>query len=147
MTRRARLSAIAVVVTMGLIFALSSRRPPGMITGLGIPDGWLHLFEYAWLGFLLSDLAATGAGGRRWLALVLLPALVGTLYGASDEWHQAFVPGRDSSLADLGMDALGSSLGATIRWGLVVLGGGGGEGDGEDASATSRAPGPSGSSG
>jgi len=138
--RRAGLSAAAVVVTMAGIFVLSSRRPPGAILSLGIPDGWLHLAEYAWLGWLLSDLAATGAGGRRWLALVLLPTLVGTLYGASDEWHQSFVPGRDSSLADLGMDVLGSWLGATIRWGWVALGPG-------RRAVTGPAPGPNGSSG
>ena len=122
MTRRAWLSAAATFGYMALIFVLSSRRAPEPITGLGLSDRWLHLVEYGVLGFLLSDLVRTGAGGRRWLALVLLPAVVGSLYGASDEWHQSFVPGRDASFADLAMDAVGSFAGATVRWGLGRMG-------------------------
>jgi VanZ family protein len=33
------------------------------------------------------------------------------LFGASDELHQAFVPGRQSTLIDVGIDAVGAFLG------------------------------------
>lgn len=36
---------------------------------------------------------------------------LGLLYGASDEWHQAFVPGRDPSPGDLLADTAGVLLG------------------------------------
>ncbi len=36
------------------------------------------------------------------------------LYGVSDEFHQAFVPGRDASPIDLVADVLGASLAVTL---------------------------------
>jgi VanZ family protein len=41
--------------------------------------------------------------GLAWLLTVL--------YAASDELHQAFVPGRNASLMDIGIDALGALVG------------------------------------
>jgi VanZ family protein len=41
-----------------------------------------------------------------------------SLYGVSDEWHQAFVPGRDSGAADWLADTVGAALaiGVFYRW-------------------------------
>ena len=44
--------------------------------------------------------------------------LVGLFYGAGDEFHQTFVPGRNASVADLIADGVGSYIGAVIA--LVV---------------------------
>lgn len=41
-----------------------------------------------------------------------------SLYGASDEWHQSFVPGRESDILDWSADATGT-LGAAI-WLLLT---------------------------
>jgi len=67
-----------------------------------------HLVLYAVLG-------ATLAWGKRCRPTssprpVVLWG-VGVLYGVSDEWHQAFTPGRDVSLGDLTADAVGVALG------------------------------------
>ena len=35
-----------------------------------------------------------------------------SLYGATDEFHQSFVPGRDSDVLDWVADTLGAALGA-----------------------------------
>jgi len=130
MTRRAGLSAIACLSYMALIFVLSSRRPPEPIVSLGVKDSWLHLVEYGALGFLLADLAWAVRGSVSWRVLIPVPAIVGALYGVSDEWHQSFVPGRDASVADVVMDVVGSGLGALAYW--VVrsrLGDGSGDGN------------------
>ena len=71
-------------------------------------DKVAHVGLYAVLGALL----ARGAGPRaadapRPLALWA----VGFLFAASDEWHQAFVPGRHMSLGDLAADAVGIAVG------------------------------------
>jgi VanZ family protein len=55
--------------------------------------------------------AAALAPSRRRSALVATAVLFCGLWGASDEFHQSFVPGRDSSVADLGADAVGGALG------------------------------------
>lgn len=42
--------------------------------------------------------------------------LVSILYAASDEFHQHFVTSRQSSALDIGIDALGASLGLGVIW-------------------------------
>jgi len=37
------------------------------------------------------------------------------LYALSDEFHQAFVPGRDTSLLDVGCDLVGAGLGLWVH--------------------------------
>ena len=41
---------------------------------------------------------------------------VSTLWGLSDEIHQALVPGRSSELADLYADFIGSAAGAGVAY-------------------------------
>ena len=48
---------------------------------------------------------------QRWL--VAAAAALATGYGALDELHQAFVPGRTASSIDLGYDFLGAALALT----------------------------------
>ena len=45
---------------------------------------------------------------------------VGALYGATDEWHQAFVPRRAPDVGDWVADLVGVVLGYTVV--VVVLG-------------------------
>lgn len=70
--------------------------------------------------------AREGAGSARsarWLATpaaaLLAAILIASLYGASDEFHQLFVPGRLCDAADWLTDTCGAALGASIA--AVVL--------------------------
>ncbi len=45
---------------------------------------------------------------------VVLLLLIGVGYGALDEWHQSFVPGRDVSVADWGADIAGMIIGLLL---------------------------------
>jgi VanZ family protein len=56
--------------------------------------------------------------------VVLGAWLLSTAYGATDEAHQYFVPGRHADVADLAADALGALAAAVaIRaWGIIARG-------------------------
>ena len=95
-----------------VIFALSAQAdplpflPPGFL----LQDKLLHGMAYAALGGLLVP-GFRGAG-RSALAALLLAVGVSSLYGATDEIHQSFVPGRTADVLDWVADTLGAALGA-----------------------------------
>ena len=100
------------VLYMALIFAISSMEQPP----LPMPEfEWLtidklyHFIEYAILGALVARAlvkAKPAIVPSRWVWGIA--AVFSILYGASDEWHQTFVPGRFATLADWIADVLGS---------------------------------------
>ena len=98
-----------VALWAGLLFFLSSRSDLGPAGR--IPDWITHGTAYLMFALLVARAIAGGFGhplaGRTALAVVLAV----TLYGVSDEWHQSFVPGRDSSAGDVAKDAGGALLG------------------------------------
>jgi VanZ like family len=97
---------LPVVLWAAVIFAFSS--VPDLGTGLGAWDLALrkaaHAAEYAVLGALLA----------RALRSPATAAVVGVLYAASDEVHQAFVPGRLGSPVDVAIDVLGVLAGVLL---------------------------------
>ena len=46
---------------------------------------------------------------------------IATAYGASDELHQRYVPGRTADLQDLRADATGAAGGIAIAWLVAVF--------------------------
>ncbi|MEI8233760.1 MAG: VanZ family protein [Verrucomicrobiota bacterium] len=68
-----------------------------------------HMSEYALLGVLLLYALAAGKGdARKWLSSAWMLSVA---YAAADEFHQSFVPGRNASVVDVGIDAAGAALG------------------------------------
>ena len=106
---------LPVAAWMGLIFALSAQ------PDLPHPDvGWADLLvsslAHAFVFGVLALLWARALGERphaAWLAFLLT-----MLYALSDEFHQAFVPGRVPDLWDLVCDGLGAgcALLAGVWW-------------------------------
>ena len=100
---------------MALIFAISSLEQPPLPT----PEfEWLtidklyHFIEYAILGGLLARAFAKADPAVIPSNLIwFIAAVLSILYGASDEWHQTFVPGRYATVADWVADAIGSIAG------------------------------------
>jgi VanZ family protein len=103
---------------MAGIYWLSSMSHINLPRSLLYYDFFLHALLYAILGGLLSwALLSSGAKNKSYLWAVL----IAILYGASDELHQAFVPGRIPDFRDLLADGLGSAIGAAFvyiwHWG------------------------------
>jgi VanZ family protein len=97
---------------MALIFAGSSISSPPRI-GPDVSDKLLHLVVYAGLGVVLVR-----ARSRAWRRPVTARL---ALYGASDEFHQSFVPGRDVEALDVVADAAGSTLAALALWAWGII--------------------------
>lgn len=92
---------VAVAV---LIFCASSRSQVASPGFTKVDDKFAHFGAYGLLGTLVCRVR--GAGWRSaGVSLLLVSA-----YGASDEWHQSFVPGRMSDSADWVADTLGAAL-------------------------------------
>jgi len=101
-----------VALWAAVLFLASSRSELGPAGRL--PDWATHGASYLVLGFLVARALAGGMGRPPSAPRAALAVLLATLYGASDEWHQRFVPGRDASLGDVAKDAGGALLGVLI---------------------------------
>ena len=114
--RRATFAALAVAWA-GAIFWVSSQPSPfPFLPGeLFSHDKLLHAGAYA----LLAGLAAGALARLGPVRAAVAAALLAAAYGGTDEWHQSFVPGRDSDAADLAADAAGALAGAGA--GLLFL--------------------------
>lgn len=76
------------------------------------PDKVAHFFLYAGFGLFLY---LTLRNSSNPVENPFIYAIVlGILYGATDEIHQSFVPGRSSSLGDLFADSLGLIIMQTV---------------------------------
>ena len=100
------------LVIAGLIFYASSR---SIVVSTGvtkIDDKFAHFAVYGLLGTLACRIGRNGwrAAFGAWLVVAL--------FGASDEWHQSFVPGRSSDFGDWIADTLGATvaIGAYTGW-------------------------------
>ncbi len=78
-------------------------------------DKFLHFAAYAVLGamFLRAFLKGNSTSDNIRF-LLILSITFSTLYGISDEIHQAFVPARDASILDALFDFFGSIFGVLI---------------------------------
>jgi len=95
---------------MGFIFYMSSG-PVTSPTLNAIPDYYLHSLGYSLLCVLLFWALHEGFDVSKGRGGYSLPILLTVLYGISDEFHQSFVPARDSEVKDVVSDSVGAILG------------------------------------
>jgi VanZ family protein len=107
---------------MLIVFHFSSESQPLPAVTAHVWDKLLHLIEYGGLAALVCR--ALLGEGLGWLAAVAGAIVAASLYGASDEWHQSFVPMRDADIHDWVADTLGGMAGAVVygvgRWKRLV---------------------------
>lgn len=108
---------LPVAAWMGGIFYLSQQSMPVGVANNNIAAIAAHLGLYAGLALLLYWALSGGAGSHygvpAWVLAAVAFALT-VLYGVVDEVHQAFVPGRVASEADLALDAAGALIGVAL---------------------------------
>lgn len=106
---------VPTIVWAAVIFALSAIPDPHIPSGMATPG-------HAALYFVLGALAfGSLESGREPVRAVALAVLVASIYGVTDELHQAFVPGRMPDVLDWATDTVGAAAGAGValvarRW-------------------------------
>ena len=108
-----------VVIYMASIFYASSL--PEVTLPPGGDKPW-HLIGYTGLGVVIARALAGGLFRPVRIPVAALAIAVGVAYGATDEIHQMFVPGRSAELADLAADAGGVILGTAACWACGIIG-------------------------
>ena len=108
------------VLWAAMIFGLSSMSslppPPG-----GLTDKHAHFVTYGVLAALVVWGLTDRAPARTTWAAAAAAVALAALYGASDEWHQSFVPGREVSALDLAADTAGAAIAAVAlrAWAII----------------------------
>ena len=118
--RISRLEKVAlwlpVVAWAGFIYFLSS------IPYLRITNAWydiiLRKMAHAFMFGVLARLLVRGFRGSTywpWKKIFAWSVIFSFLYACSDEYHQAYVPGRGASAVDVSIDTLGAWLALGIK--------------------------------
>ena len=93
--------AVPSILCMAIIFKLSSLTNEQLQDFPHVWDKLAHFCEYATLAGCYAMLwTRTEWSKRQWLR-VLVVGVLALVYGCTDEYHQSFVEGRDSSVFDL----------------------------------------------
>jgi VanZ family protein len=87
----------------------------------GLTDKHEHLGAYAVFAALLVWGLTDRSPARMTWATAASAVALAALYGASDEWHQSFVPGREVSALDLAADTAGAAAAAAAMraWAII----------------------------
>jgi len=104
-----RLPALLIA---GVIWLLSSQSTLPQPKGIFSWDKLQHLAAFAVLAGAAGLWVSPVFWKRRPALTMLLITTIGSGYGAIDELHQYFVPGRDCNFWDWVADTLGAFLGA-----------------------------------
>lgn len=114
-TTWANIFRLAAPLTAAAIFILSSfpslPMPP---TPLFSPDKIAHFLVFGALAFFTCFWFEKEEWEEKALRTAIIVFLLVSLYGASDEFHQFFVPGRQVSFWDWVADSLGAAGGIGV---------------------------------
>jgi VanZ family protein len=109
LSRRVRL--LAPLVWMAVIFVGSAQSDPS--PGIGnLGHVVAHFTEY----FILASLWAWALLPSLGLRALAVAGTICVLYAISDEWHQSFVPGRDSDPVDVLVDSVGVAAALALSY-------------------------------
>jgi len=110
---RKLLEWLPAVAWAGVIFALSSQSSlpgPSDQTADFAFKKVLHVIAYGILALLLLF------PNRKRDRSYLIAFVIAVLYAGSDEFHQSFVPEREGTLRDVGIDSFAAGLALLLTW-------------------------------
>ena len=121
MNSRLYLFRVLTVGWMMLIFFLSAQTSLSTVSLFRGSDLLAHAFVYGVLCLLLAR-SFVPPRVTTWKWVLVLTILV-TAYGVTDEYHQSYVPGRDTSVWDILADGTGGFLVAVALfwWGRRMV--------------------------
>lgn len=98
-------------IAIAILILVASHRPRLASPSITNIDKVTHFAVYGLLATLVCRLGT----GRR---AAIVAWIVVAAFGVTDEWHQSFVPGRSTELADWIADALGAAVAVILytRW-------------------------------
>ena len=113
---------VPVALYAGMIFYLSAQSHPEenlpSFVFKEVSDKVLHAVAYGILSLLCYRAFRWAAGPAIARQAVVLAIVTASLYGVTDEVHQAFVPLRESSWLDWLADTIGAAI-AAMSWRFI----------------------------
>ncbi|MES2764672.1 MAG: VanZ family protein [Bacteroidota bacterium] len=104
-------SCVPLIVLSIVIFTLSHMsRPPMPESGYEFEDKVLHCVAYFAYGMTVLLALMVNFPKVSFSKLAMLTLIIGGLFGFSDEYHQSFVPNRDSGIEDWYADITGIAM-------------------------------------
>ena len=98
------------IIWAALIFFLSAQNKlpsaPRPILDLILKQG-AHVGVYAILHFLMWRAIKITSDQPSQMKLKFIPLITVFLYALTDEFHQSFIPGREATWVDIGLDSIG----------------------------------------
>lgn len=108
----------AYALLFSLVIAVSSSMPVHIPHFAPYPDKWMHVIFFFALGLAYLNVTTRGwRQGTVWRLAAGLAAVVA--FGALDEWHQMFVPGRIADANDVIADGIGGVLAVGVSMPIV----------------------------
>jgi len=103
-----KVPAILVMIALFTLSTLEGNDP--LLNSINLSDKIEHFIAY----FVLGITFCMWISREKWLSRPFLYGslivLLCTIFGASDEYHQTFVPGRSGNLYDLATDFMGGVI-------------------------------------
>jgi VanZ family protein len=104
---------------MSAIFLASSM--PDRPVPQTFPDVGLHEVEYFGLTLLLIRACSRASWNKVTPSMLAVAWFIAVAFGATDEWHQSFVPNREAEISDVRADAVGASLAVLLAWAWSII--------------------------
>lgn len=107
-----------VICYSAMIFGVSSLPMGKSAPPFPAADKVIHIAEYSGFGYLLARGFMNSFPTWPLAKVSVLAVGTGVAYGISDEFHQSFVPSRESSIYDVFADTIGTVLGNIVYFGF-----------------------------